>query len=159
MAGGGYVAFQSGHKIAEASISYGDRAEVFDAEARAAVEGIRQAIISGDTSSALDIWICLDNQEVALRLLAPFLGSSTETFQTALDLQYTWQSRPRPDNSRAGSIRVRWVPGHLNVPGNELADTLARQGASQAPLTPLPHSWASLKHLVALQLPRKHLEW
>ena len=73
-AGGGYVAFQGGRKIAEASIPFGDRVEVFDAEARAAVAGIKDAISRGVPHRASDIWICLDNQEVALRLLTPFLG-------------------------------------------------------------------------------------
>ncbi|KFZ19203.1 hypothetical protein V501_00772 [Pseudogymnoascus sp. VKM F-4519 (FW-2642)] len=158
-AGGGYVAFQGGHKIAEASIPFGDRVEVFDAEARAAVAGIRDAISRGDPNRASDIWICLDNQEVALRLLAPFLGSSAETFQSALGLQTAWQARRRHPTTREGAIRVRWVPGHLQVPGNELADVLARRGASQVPNVPLPYSWASLKRFVASQLPQKHLEW
>jgi ssDNA-binding replication factor A large subunit len=50
-AGGGYAAFQNSHKIAEASLSYGKNAEVFDAEARAAVAGI------SDIQSKLDIRI------------------------------------------------------------------------------------------------------
>jgi hypothetical protein len=49
-AGGGYAAFQNSHKIAEASLSYGKNAEVFDAEARAAVARISD-ILSRSTSN------------------------------------------------------------------------------------------------------------
>jgi ribonuclease HI len=155
IAGGGYIAFQHGNKITEASIAYGDRVEVFDAEARAAVAGIIDTMSCRAAYHATNIWICLDNQEVALRLFTPFLGSSADTFQEACALQADWAARPRK-----GTIRVRWVPGHSQVPGNELADALARRGALQPPPpASSPHSWASLKRYIAAQLPQKHLKW
>jgi ribonuclease HI len=36
-------------------------------------------------------------------------------------------------------LELRWVPGHNGVEGNELADTLAREGFSTTPIGPITH--------------------
>ena len=50
-------------------------AEVFDAEASAALEGAKAALLAPLAKLATDMWVFLDNLEVAMRLLAPSIGS------------------------------------------------------------------------------------
>ena len=38
----------------------------------------------------------------------------------------------------AHNVELRWVPGHNGVEGNELADSLAREGSSTTPIGPEP---------------------
>ena len=46
----------------------------------------------------------------------------------------TWSDRPTLRTLRCsaeGKARIRWVPGHANIDGNEQADQLAREAASR----------------------------
>jgi hypothetical protein len=58
------------------AIPLGTTAKVFNAEATAALAGLEAAIDLPLTRFATDLWVCLDNLEVALRLLSSFLRSS-----------------------------------------------------------------------------------
>ena len=40
--------------------------------------------------------------------------------------------------STFNSVRLLWVPGHNNVPGNEMADELAKQAAASEFIGPEP---------------------
>ncbi|KAI0994958.1 hypothetical protein K3495_g13223 [Podosphaera aphanis] len=71
-AGAGFVAYQGGIQVLQQSIALGIEAEVFDAEAK----GAKAALRLSSTKFATNLWICLDNLEVAIHLLSPFPGSS-----------------------------------------------------------------------------------
>ncbi|TVY89104.1 hypothetical protein LAWI1_G004647 [Lachnellula willkommii] len=130
MAGGGAVLHQHGEKFARKAFSLGPHAEVFDAEAAAALCGAKMGLNSPQSECATDMWVFLDNLEVAMRLLAPSEGSSQSIFTEFCEIARKWPLRPRKEHLLPGAVRVRWVPGHLSIDGNEEADLAAKEGAT-----------------------------
>ncbi|EED17292.1 conserved hypothetical protein [Talaromyces stipitatus ATCC 10500] len=94
-AGGGYIGFQVHHQFLHSSLSYGYGKEVFNAEAEAALAGAQAAIAYPTAQFATNLWICLDNLEVATRLLSPSTGSSQEVFESFRTLAAAWPLRER----------------------------------------------------------------
>ncbi|CEL11958.1 hypothetical protein ASPCAL15081 [Aspergillus calidoustus] len=151
MAGAGFAIYQSGKQFLQSSIPLGPNKEVFDAEAEAALAGAKAAFQLHTACYATNLWICLDNLEVATRLLSPFTGSSQEVFESFRALAETWLSRERFPYTDGGSVRICWVPGHTQIPENEAADQAAKKGAAMNP--PLSkHSHASLKRQAKIEM-------
>jgi ribonuclease HI/exonuclease III len=144
-AGGGYTVSQAGKQLLRASFPFGTGKEVYDAEAEAALAGAKAALMCHTACSATNLWICLDNLEVATRLLSPSVSSSQEVFKEFRLLSVSWAIRKRLPHINRGSIQVRWVPSHTQIPGNEAADLAAKEGASLILSHPPKLSYASLK--------------
>ncbi|KAK4074945.1 hypothetical protein Purlil1_12814 [Purpureocillium lilacinum] len=119
----------------------GRPAEVFDAEASGALEGLQAALASA-VKMTTSIVICTDNLAVATCLRGNPADSSQDAFTKFQDLA-----------KAHGDVEVRWIPGHAGIPGNEEADGLAKAGCL---LPEPPGAVPSLAHLrrLARQQPR-----
>ncbi|KAI0991825.1 hypothetical protein K3495_g16362, partial [Podosphaera aphanis] len=104
-AGAGCVAYQGGIQILQKSIPLGKGVEVFDAEAMAALAGARLALELPTTKFATNLWIFLDNLEVATRILGPFSGTSQSVFEEFLKIEPEWQCRSRLPHTRPGGVK------------------------------------------------------
>ena len=122
--------------------------EVFDAEATAALAGLKAAFFCPQTHLSSNLYILLDNQETALQLQGTPVCSSQSTFLEFQKVAKEWPSRPNCLPALAlGQVHVHWIPGHSGIAGNEAADRQASLGAStpaSAPDNPPPArlAWA-----------------
>ncbi|KAF4336512.1 endonuclease reverse transcriptase, partial [Fusarium beomiforme] len=102
----GFAIHQKDLSICDGSGRLGP-AEVFDAEATGALEGLKAALnLPG--SAARDIVVCLDNLAAATCLRGSPPDSSQAVF---VEFQALAASH--------GATQVRWIPGHTDIPGNE----------------------------------------
>ncbi|PCD25803.1 hypothetical protein AU210_012239 [Fusarium oxysporum f. sp. radicis-cucumerinum] len=113
----GFTIYQNNVPIFDGSGRLGP-AEVFDAEATGALEGLKAALNLRDAATQ-NIFICLDNLAAATCLRGTPSDSSQDVF---LEFQALATSH--------GAVQVLWVPGHTDIPGNEQADKLARAASS-----------------------------
>jgi ribonuclease HI len=152
--GAGFVAYQYGLQVGRKAYSLGQNAEVFDAEASAALTGAQAALALPSAKLATDLWVFLDNLEVASRLLSHSNGSSQSVFSSFKEVARQWPLRARLPHIEPGAVRVRWVPGHLQVPGNEAADKAAKEGALLPPPDDAICTLASLKRIARAERTR-----
>ncbi len=116
-AGYGYAVFHCGRLIDWGSGQLGKR-EVFDAEIHGALAGLKAAM---QRNCHLEpITVCMDNTSVIDCIGATAADSSQACFR---EFQKIGDKHPY-------LISVRWSPGHTGIFGNELADQLAKLGAT-----------------------------
>ncbi|CCU75114.1 endonuclease/reverse transcriptase [Blumeria hordei DH14] len=144
LGGTGFIGYQGGVQVLHKSIALGKGVEV-DAEVKGNLEGAKSALALPTAKFATDLWICLDNLEVATRLLSHFSGSSQAQFDEFLTSTPKWQERSRLAHTRRGQIQVRWVPSHTSIIGNEAVDKAAKDGCHLPTSDDLVFSYASLK--------------
>ncbi|KAL5598659.1 uncharacterized protein BROUX77_006493 [Berkeleyomyces rouxiae] len=124
-AGAGWTLVVDNTTCAEGSKPLGTWQEVADAEAIAALHAV-QAAHELPQETTGDLYLCLDNRGIVNRLNAEEgdLGTSQTVIDETRRLLASWKLRQ--GGLFAPKARVRWVPGHKNIPGNERADRLAR---------------------------------
>ena len=132
-AGAGFCVYRGSQEIVRGQVPLGQTAEVYDAEVEAALAGLKAASSHYMGRFATKVTVCLDNQEAAIRLHS---GTPTDSSAAAiLEFQaskHAWHTRERAPNAAPGTVDIRWCPGHAGIPGNELADQLAK-AACQMP--------------------------
>ncbi|EXU94940.1 reverse transcriptase domain protein [Metarhizium robertsii] len=117
-AGYGYAVHQNRRSVCQGTGRLGP-AEVFDAEAKGALEGLKAALRLPQ-SATQRIVVCLDNIAAAACLRGKPSDSSQRVFLTFQALATTHRK-----------TEVRWIPGHTKIPENEQADILAKTGGAQ----------------------------
>lgn len=139
----------------------GNLREIEDAEAFAALQGIKAAITLSTTRFSKDLWVFTDNEGVAKRLLTKTLTlTSQSVYLEALEFTKKWKSRARLPHIPEGKIKIYWVPSHAGISGNLLADSEARRGAAMLLSDQhQKHSLASLQKWQIAQIKSSRDRW
>jgi ribonuclease HI len=116
----------TGEAVIEATYPMGHQQEVYDAELLGILKAAQKCfqICQCNNLTKRYIYIFTDNQAAIQRLniLKPGPGQSTSLVLSKISSNlYALKS----------TITVQWVPGHTDVPGNELADKLSKSPLSE----------------------------
>ncbi|KAI1001476.1 hypothetical protein K3495_g6722 [Podosphaera aphanis] len=129
--GGGYAVYQLGRLMQTKAFPLGKSIEIYNAEAYAALKGIEDACALSTTRFSKNLWLFTDNLEVAKKLATKAATSSSqENFIDALEADRGCKTQTVFPQIGEGEIKVRWVPSHAEIEGNELANSEAKRGAA-----------------------------
>ena len=136
---------------------------VFDAEVVGAWKGLQHVTLEFPELMDRRIWVCLDNTGAIWGLRGNPSGSTQ------------WAYLRFHAVADKHDVRVKWCPGHCDIPGNELADQLAKEGTKlhepDQDCTPTLYGIKSIgrKHMAAkreswwegakLRLSRRYNDW
>jgi ribonuclease HI len=126
-AGAGAVAFLLGNEIDHAMVGLGGHAEVFDAEMAALAEAASiSTLLLNDFPNTTKIAFFTDNA-AAVKAIADPKASSAQYFT----LRFHNHIRKSLETHPNLSFSVSWCPSHCDIPGNERADTLAKEATTR----------------------------
>ena len=130
--GAGAIVLHKDIVVAQVRVPLGPDFEVYDSEIIGALAGLKATVAAPSTHLATNIHVILDNQEAAQRLLnySPSKSSQMKILEFR-DLASCWPTRRILPIASPGKVQVMWSPGHISIPGNELADKLAGEAARQ----------------------------
>ena len=113
--------------------------EIFDAELFRILEAFKIAVKERNKDSYTSLTIFSDSESAILRILNDELGPrqalTAEIIKIAEKL-----------TEKGVNIFIRWVPSHLNIEGNERADSLAKKAANQLKNARI-HGYCSFSHI------------
>jgi ribonuclease HI len=128
--GAGTVVEMTGEAVIEATYPMGHQQKVYDAELLGLLKAAEKCfqICQHNHVTKRHIWIVTDNQAVIQRLntFKPGAGQSTSLALSKISNNL---------HALKCTIIVQWVPGHTEVPGNKLADKLAKKSTLEKPPT------------------------
>ena len=125
-AGASAVAYLLGNEVENAKIGLGGHAEVFDAEMAALAKAARIGTnLITDFPNISKILLFSDSTAAVRAIMDPKPGSAqyfTLSFHNLI--------RPLLESYPNLCITVSWCPSHCGIPGNERADSLAKEATS-----------------------------
>jgi ribonuclease HI len=121
--GAGIYASRAGTTVHESSYYLGEECEVFDAELYGIAKATHLATKLLDQPTT-DVWIFCDNQSAVLRMANSLPMPGQEYILNGLN-------NIKKLNNANIKTHIHWVPGHVNVKGNERADHLAKEGTTK----------------------------
>ena len=129
----------------------GDTQEVYDAEARAILGGFDGALKSPMARVSPGLHIRLDNLSVARNAGLTPKGSSQGVFKRFRETAKNWL--------KTGKIMtVQWIPGHMGIEGNEIAEKEAK-GHAKTPSNITTKETQSLSNAKQILKGRKDEAW
>lgn len=106
--GRGYAIHQLGRLIQTNAFPLGKGKEIYDAEAYAALKGIKAARALSTTRFSKNLWLFIDNLEVAKKLTTKAATTSSQkVFIDAIEADKGWKTRTRLPHISEGEIKVR----------------------------------------------------
>ena len=128
--GFGVAGYYLGRAVFTTKGALGEQAKVFDtkmAGLNAAGEAAKQFICNGTwTRQPTHIVFYADNSTAISRIHEGTPGKAQD-----LSLDFRKHIAEILDSVKDALVAISWVPGHSNIPGNEEADRLAKEGAKQ----------------------------
>ena len=133
--GAGWVLYWKGVEREHGSERMGKHADAYDAEMLALLRGLETAIefqqaMSEKTRKRSRIILFADNTSSVASITNEKPGSNQRVSLQFVETATTFLN----ENERA-SIEVSWVPGHMNIEGNNRADKLAKGATDFEPPT------------------------
>lgn len=109
------------------SYNLGKNCEVFDAELYTIEKALKHVNIS-TYAKTKQTWIFSDSQAAIQRLQNRYSGAGQEKVDSIYNIAHKLTKDLNIE------IYIRWVPAHMNIEGNELADTAAKAGTKASHL-------------------------
>jgi ribonuclease HI len=142
--GAGLIVVSKGRLLLQEAIGLSENTSVYQAEVFAIEAAARHLTAAGVTDCK--IVICSDSQAALKALDSPSIKSCSvlNCFQALQEI------------SVANSVQLTWVPGHSDIVGNEIVDSLAKQGTTQSSRRTICPPISHLHHEINVWLGRQH---
>ncbi|KAF8686303.1 Reverse transcriptase (RNA-dependent DNA polymerase) [Rhizoctonia solani] len=126
----GYIIKYERKTLADGSASVGPRANIYDAEMLGIALFLSKSMQIAEQVQTSRIHIYCDNQSAVRSIIDPRRHPAQYTSRIFHRHAYAFVSG-HPNRH----ILVKWLPGHANILGNELADQIAKGSGSLRPIT------------------------
>lgn len=124
--GTAWVLRWNGQWLGTNEFSLGRYTEVYDAEVMGICGGLEAAVTSPMAGAISSIHICTDSLSIAKQAGTIPNGSRQDGFRKFKQLTENWLSKGK-------KVSVQWVPAHMGIKGNDIADAEAKRYAENTP--------------------------